>query len=294
MKKFFFKFAVFSLSLFLAIGFVGKHSRVEAAIDRIKAEVQMWQEANNDTGRCYGPTFKAGVPIHVEIFDIYFKGEHITAPPQTQPIKGTTFYYQKGRWDTYPAESHIRDIEAGTGIIRKDITYTITDEDRYLKINYNMGGFFNATRTLEKKDFEVVPADEVDEEKCFKTPPEDFSLCEQIPASKPNEPDLIDRCRKCFAAGGIWTAIGCIPSDPESIISTIIKIGLILGGAIVLVMILVGAFMLSTSRGDPKKTQEAKELITSAIVGLLFIIFSVTILQFIGVSVIRIPGFGQP
>jgi hypothetical protein len=66
-----------------------------------------------------------------------------------------------------------------------------------------------------------------------------------------------------------------------------------MSGAIVLIMILAGAFMLSTSQGDPKKTQDAKELITSAIIGLLFIIFSITILQFVGVSILRIPGFGE-
>jgi len=68
---------------------------------------------------------------------------------------------------------------------------------------------------------------------------------------------------------------------------------MIISGAIVLIMILAGAFMLSTSQGDPKKTQDAKELISSAIIGLLFIIFSITILQFVGVSILRIPGFGE-
>ena len=71
------------------------------------------------------------------------------------------------------------------------------------------------------------------------------------------------------------------------------EIGIIFAGAVVLIMILAGSFMLSTSQGDPKKVQEAKEMITSAIIGLLFVIFSITLLQFIGVSIIKIPGFGQ-
>ena len=100
-------------------------------------------------------------------------------------------------------------------------------------------------------------------------------------------------CSKCMQDGGIWTAVGCIPQTPEAIVKTLIEIGLIMSGAIVLIMILAGAFMLSTSQGDPKKTQDAKELITSAIIGLLFIIFSITILQFVGVSILRIPGFGE-
>ena len=105
--------------------------------------------------------------------------------------------------------------------------------------------------------------------------------------------DQFNACQDCFSNNGIWTAVGCIPSNPESVITTVISIGLAAGGGIVLIMILVGSFMLSVSQGDPNKTKETKEIITSAIIGLLFVIFSVTILQFIGVSILRIPGFGQ-
>jgi len=34
-------------------------------------------------------------------------------------------------------------------------------------------------------------------------------------------------------------------------------------------------------------------MITEAVVGVLFILFSVTILQFIGADVLKIPGFGS-
>lgn len=92
---------------------------------------------------------------------------------------------------------------------------------------------------------------------------------------------------------GIYTAVGCIGASSESIITQLVRIGLGLSGAIALLMILAGGFMLSTSQGDPKKAGEAKELVTSAVMGLLFIIFSVSILQFIGVSVLHLPGFGN-
>jgi len=117
-----------------------------------------------------------------------------------------------------------------------------------------------------------------------------YDLCMQISS---DNADAKTRCIDCFGSGGIWTAVGCIPQDKDGIISTIMEIGLTLSGAVVLVMILIGSFMLSTSQGDPKKTQEAKEMITSAIIGLLFVIFSITILQFIGVSIFNIPGFGE-
>lgn len=116
-----------------------------------------------------------------------------------------------------------------------------------------------------------------------------YDLCMQIKEGT----EQYNQCVACFGNEGIWTAIGCIPSKPEDIIKVVITIGLGLGGGIVLIMIIAGAFMLSTSQGDPNKTKEAKELITSAIIGLLFVIFSVTILQFIGVSILHIPGFGE-
>jgi hypothetical protein len=93
---------------------------------------------------------------------------------------------------------------------------------------------------------------------------------------------------------GIYTAVGCIPSTSEGIVAQLVKIGLGIAGGTALLMILAGSFMLSTSQGEPKRAGEAKELITSAVMGLLFIIFSVTILQFIGVTILRIPGFGTP
>gem|GEM_PF-1621373 len=94
---------------------------------------------------------------------------------------------------------------------------------------------------------------------------------------------------------GIYTAIGCVSTSVTSdngMIAQLVRIGLGLAGGLALLMILAGAFTLSTSQGDPKKANEAKELVTSAVMGIIFIIFSVTLLQFIGVSVLQIPGFG--
>jgi hypothetical protein len=46
-----------------------------------------------------------------------------------------------------------------------------------------------------------------------------------------------------------------------------------------------------TSQGNPEKVQAAREQLTSAIVGLLFIIFSLAILTIIGVDILKLPGF---
>jgi hypothetical protein len=119
-----------------------------------------------------------------------------------------------------------------------------------------------------------------------------YELCMQIPHTGGNTAQY-DQCKICREKEEVWTALGCISSKPEDIVRIVEIAGLGLAGSVVLIMIIVGAFKLSVSQGDPNKTKEAKDTITSAIIGLLFVIFSVTILQFIGVSVLHIPGFGE-
>ncbi len=117
-----------------------------------------------------------------------------------------------------------------------------------------------------------------------------FRICRQIA-----DEEMRAKCEECSAGdeAGVWTAIGCIPTDHTSIVQVFIKLGLVTGGGVALLIILAGSFMLSVSQGDPKKTSEAKEMITSAIIGLIFIIFSVSILQLIGVQILHIPGFAD-
>lgn len=132
-----------------------------------------------------------------------------------------------------------------------------------------------------------------------------FDLCEQIGKGTP----AFDKCMRCVngedVAGtaalanapevpeGIWTAVGCIKNDPQTIVEVVIKIGLGVAGGVALLIILAAGFALSTSQGDAKKTAEAKEMITSAVIGIIFIIMSITILEFIGVKIFHIPGFGD-
>ncbi len=116
---------------------------------------------------------------------------------------------------------------------------------------------------------------------------EPYALCNQVKSESINE------CVQCTDSNGVWTALGCIYTDSTNIIQTLTKIGLLIGGGITLLIILAGSFILTISQGDPKKTSEAKEMITSAIIGLIFIIFSVSILQLIGVDILRIPQFGE-
>lgn len=127
--------------------------------------------------------------------------------------------------------------------------------------------------------------------------PDPYKICDQIDSSQAHLIDAYNNCIECVGGSetgtdGIWTAIGCIKRDPTEIVQNLLRVGLGMGGGVALLMILAAGFLFSISQGDPKRTGEAKELITAAITGLLFIIFSVVILQFIGYTVLKIPGFG--
>jgi len=89
----------------------------------------------------------------------------------------------------------------------------------------------------------------------------------------------------------IQTAIGCIPTDPSAFIGWVFKLGTFLGGGIAFLLMAWGTFLTMTSAGDPEKLKQGKDIIVSAISGLLFIIFAVFLLRLIGVDILQIPGF---
>lgn len=96
---------------------------------------------------------------------------------------------------------------------------------------------------------------------------------------------LMVKCTK------IDTAFGAFDIEPAGFIKSIFTILLGFAGAVAVLLIIISGYRLMTSQGNPEKVQEAREQLTSAVVGLLFIIFSVAILQIIGVDILKLPGF---
>lgn len=117
-----------------------------------------------------------------------------------------------------------------------------------------------------------------------------------------------ERCTP--SGGGIWgwisnwqtgidTAIGCIPLEigiagssrgAEFFTAFMLRWGLGLGGGIAFLLIVYGGFMVTTSAGNPQRLQAGRELITSAVAGLIMLIFSVFVLRVIGIDIL---GLGQ-
>ncbi len=103
---------------------------------------------------------------------------------------------------------------------------------------------------------------------------------------------LSPNCNANDGTIGINTAIGCISTDMEKggFVGSLVTFLIGLGGGIALLLILVGIFLVTTSNGIPEKLKAGNEIITSAIMGLVFMIMSVILLKLIGIDLLQIPG----
>lgn len=104
-------------------------------------------------------------------------------------------------------------------------------------------------------------------------------------------PDPRDNC-----TNGINTAIGCIPvlnsDNGTAFAGFILKWGIGVGSGIAFLLIVYGGFMVMTSQGDPNRLKAGQELLTSAISGIILLIFSIFILKFIGIDILGLGNFG--
>ncbi|HLD91833.1 MAG TPA: hypothetical protein VI795_00390 [Patescibacteria group bacterium] len=103
-------------------------------------------------------------------------------------------------------------------------------------------------------------------------------------------------CNGSDVSSGIDTAIGCIPvSNNNEFVGWILGWAVGIAGGIAFLLIVYASFLIMTSQGDPTRLKSGQELLTSAISGLIMLIFSVYILKFIGIDILKLDlfGFGQ-
>lgn len=115
------------------------------------------------------------------------------------------------------------------------------------------------------------------------------TLCKSATVGTSN----LQSCLDCANKGGIWSAIGCLPTDISDFISKyLFTYGIGIIGGVAFLYLLYGCFLILTSSGNPEQVTQAKEIITSSLMGLLLAIFSVLILRIISVDILRLPEFG--
>ncbi len=117
------------------------------------------------------------------------------------------------------------------------------------------------------------------------TKPGDYESCIACLYTDPGPPPTTVK------TGVSWTVLGCIPTDPGSFTQTILQVVTGIIGGIMFLVFLFGGFKLLTSAGDPQQLAVGRRLVTSSIVALLLILFSLVILRFVGVEILKLSGF---
>lgn len=89
----------------------------------------------------------------------------------------------------------------------------------------------------------------------------------------------------------VKTALGCLPTDPETFVDKALPWAIGIGAGIAFLLGIFGSTMIVLSAGNPEKMQAGKEMITSAIAGVVILVFAVFLLDFIGVKVLKLFSF---
>lgn len=97
----------------------------------------------------------------------------------------------------------------------------------------------------------------------------------------------------CLPGEPCDTALGMIPLNPAAFVEKIIKLILGISGGIIIIMAIVAGYNVMTSAGDPQKLAGSKEMIVSIITGAFMIVFSMILLNAIGIDILGLPPLIQ-
>ncbi|BCX13916.1 MAG: hypothetical protein KatS3mg085_448 [Candidatus Dojkabacteria bacterium] len=119
---------------------------------------------------------------------------------------------------------------------------------------------------------------------------EDKSL--NLKYSKPNSNNCqgIDCCApgdfecRCLQSGGVWTAVGCIDPSPVGVLTRLVQLGLGIMGGVALIQIIYAGIMYQS--GNEEKIRKAREQLLATLTGLAVLVFSVLIVQILGVNLL--------
>ena len=124
----------------------------------------------------------------------------------------------------------------------------------------------------------------------------------QVPNNNPRGTWECVNCKPAFGTNkdlygkdvdGVNTAIGCLPTSINGVVSATIRISLGVAGALAFIRIALALIRLITDGANPETVKNSHAAITSSIIGLLVIIFSVFILNLVGVQILNLnSGYG--
>jgi len=150
-------------------------------------------------------------------------------------------------------------------------------------------------------------------------------LCGYCPPNQP--PSRWENCRRCLyesassdpsvyetliindfdnlpptpMPGRWYTMIGCINTDlgsfqqegaAGSVVQTLLNLIFSVAGLVALLYFIYGSYLIITSQANPEKLGEGRRVISGAIVGIIFSLSSVFLINLLASGVLKIPGFG--
>lgn len=92
-------------------------------------------------------------------------------------------------------------------------------------------------------------------------------------------------------ATAIDTALGCLSVTTSGFTTALLTFLAGIAGGISLIIMLIATIQIMTGGDNAEQVKKGKELFTGAITGVLFILFSVTLLKIIAGDIIQLPGF---
>jgi hypothetical protein len=115
-----------------------------------------------------------------------------------------------------------------------------------------------------------------------------FGLLFQLTSTQVKAEDVL--CQ----GGGINTAIGCLQvlGGQDQFLGAILKWAVGVGSGVAFLLILYSGFMIMSATGSPDRLKAGQELLTSALSGLILLVFSIFILKFIGIDILGLGAFG--
>lgn len=91
---------------------------------------------------------------------------------------------------------------------------------------------------------------------------------------------------------GIPTAIGCLPSSINGVVTVLMRIAVTTAGGIALIIITISGIRMMTNSDNPDEIKKAQHNISSAVTGLLVIVCTLLLLNLVGIKILDLGAFG--
>lgn len=126
------------------------------------------------------------------------------------------------------------------------------------------------------------------------SPTQECDSCGKCVGKTEIPPDY-DECMTCQGQlDKKWTVFGCVDASEGGFVQNLLQIILGIAGGVSFLALLYGGAILLGSKGNSEQIQQGKSILIGAVSGLILVLFSIFILQFLGITIFNLPGFTRP